>query len=105
MCDHARISKCKNIIGKGYTPNYSKAVFWIKAVKDAETSTYVIKNVYGKTVTRIFCKQELHKKQQQVFKKSKKFGKKGNEFPVKWKGCDNSLNGRIGKKDIVWDLW
>ena len=32
--DHVRISKCKIIFAKGYTPNWSKEVFAIKEVKN-----------------------------------------------------------------------
>ena len=31
--DHVRISKCKNIFAKGYTPNSSEEVFVIKKLK------------------------------------------------------------------------
>lgn len=54
MCHHTKMSEYRNIIGKGYTLNYSKEVSGSKAVKDTETSTYGIKDVYGKTITRIF---------------------------------------------------
>ena len=54
MCHHTKMSEYRNLIGKGYTPNYSKEVSGSKAVKDTETSTYGIKDVYGKTITRIF---------------------------------------------------
>ena len=32
--DHVRISKCKNIFAKGYTPSWSEEVFVIKKVKN-----------------------------------------------------------------------
>ena len=28
--DHVRISKYKNIFAKGYTPNWSEEIFWLK---------------------------------------------------------------------------
>ena len=34
LCDHVRISKYKNIFGKGYIPNWSEEVFTIKKVKN-----------------------------------------------------------------------
>ena len=34
VCDHVRISKYRNIFGKGYTPNWSEEVFIIKEVKN-----------------------------------------------------------------------
>ena len=33
--DGVRISKCKNIFAKGYTPNWSKEVFIINKIKNA----------------------------------------------------------------------
>ena len=41
--DHVRISKCKNIFAKGYTPNSSEEVFVTKKVKNKVPWTYVIK--------------------------------------------------------------
>ena len=31
--DQVRISKCKNIFAKGYTPNWSEEILWIKKLK------------------------------------------------------------------------
>ena len=32
--DHVRISKCKNIFAKGYTPNWSEEIFVISKIKN-----------------------------------------------------------------------
>ena len=32
--DHVRISKCKNIVAKGYTPTWSEEVFVINKIKN-----------------------------------------------------------------------
>ena len=40
--DRVRISKYKNIFGKGYTPNWSEEVFVIKSINDTVAWTYVI---------------------------------------------------------------
>ena len=42
VVDHVRISKCKNIFSKGYTPNWSEEVFVIKKIKNTVPWTYVI---------------------------------------------------------------
>ena len=34
VCDHVRISKCKNVFAKGYTPNWSEEIFLIKEIKN-----------------------------------------------------------------------
>ena len=38
--DHVRISKCKKIFAKGYTPNWSEEVFVIKKIKNTVLWTY-----------------------------------------------------------------
>ena len=58
VCYHAKLSKNKKIFGKVYTPNcfeeiLLKCCFEIKAVKDTETSTYVVKDFYGETFTGV----------------------------------------------------
>ena len=40
--DHVRISKCKNILAKGYVWNWHEEVFVIKNVKNTVTCTYLI---------------------------------------------------------------
>ena len=50
VCDHARISKCKNTFTKDYQPNWREEVFAIKNVKDKAPLAYLIKNVYGEEI-------------------------------------------------------
>ena len=40
--DHVRISKCRNIFAKGYTPSCSEEIFVIKKVKNTVPWAYVI---------------------------------------------------------------
>ena len=40
--DRVRISKCKNILAKGYTQNWSKEVFVVSKIKSKVPWTYVI---------------------------------------------------------------
>ena len=46
--DHVRISKCKIIFAKGYTPKWSEAAFVIKKGKNIVPWTYVINDLNGK---------------------------------------------------------
>ena len=63
--DHVRISKYKNIFGKGYVPNWSKEVFMIKKVKNIVPWTYVISDLNGEkivgTFTEMSCKKQIRK--------------------------------------------
>ena len=46
--DHVRISKYKNIFGKGYTPNWSEEIFVVKKIKNTVPWTYIISDLNGK---------------------------------------------------------
>ena len=99
--DHVRISKYKNIFAKGYAPNWSEEVFVINIIKNTVPWTYDINDLNGKKITGSFYEKELQKTDQKEFRIEKILKKKGDKLHVKWKGCDNSFNSWINKKDIV----
>ena len=99
--DHVRISKYKNIFAKGYTPNWSEEVFVISKVKNAVPWTYVINDLNGEEIIGTFYEKELQKTNQKEFGIEKVIKRKGDKLYVKWKGCDNSFNSWIDKKDLV----
>ena len=57
--DIARISKYKNIFAKGYTQNWSEEVFVIEKVKDTVPWTYIIRDLKGEEIVRLFYEKEL----------------------------------------------
>ena len=59
VCDHVRISKSKNIFEKGYVPNWSEDVFVIKKVKITVPWTYVISDLNGEEIVRMFYEKQL----------------------------------------------
>ena len=99
--DHVRISKYKNIFAKGYTPNWSEEVFVIKKVKNTVPWTYVINDLNGEEITGAFFEKKLQKTNQKEIRIEKVITRKGDKLYVKWKGCDNSFNSWINKKDLV----
>ena len=52
--DYVRISKCKNIFAKGYTPNWSEEVFIVSKIKNTVTWTYVINDLNGEEIIGTF---------------------------------------------------
>ena len=52
--DYVRISKCKNIFAKGYTPNWSEEVFIVSKIKNTVAWTYVINDLNGKEIIGTF---------------------------------------------------
>ena len=90
--DRVRISKYKNILTKGYTPNWSEEVFVITKIKNAVPWTYIINGLNGEETVGIAYEKELQKKNQKEFRIDKILKTKGNKLYVKWKGNDNSFN-------------
>ena len=99
--DQVRISKHKNIFAKGYMPNWSEEIFIISKIKNTVPWTYVINDLNGEEIIGTFYEKELQKTNQKKFRIEKVLKKKGDKLYVKWKGCDNSFNSWIDKKDIA----
>ena len=98
--DHVRISKYKNILAKGYTQNWSEEFFIVGKTKNIVPWTSVISDLNGEPITGRFYKKKLQKTNQKEFIIEKIIKRKGDKLYVKWKGCDNSFNSWINKKDL-----
>ena len=81
--DYVRISNCKNIFAKEYTPNWSEEIFVIKKVKNTVPWTYVINDLNGGEIIGTFYEKELQKSNQEEFRIEKIIEKKGNKLYVK----------------------
>ena len=99
--DNIRISKYKNIFGKGYTPNWSEEIFVISKIKNTVPWTYVINDLNGEEVIVICYEKELQKTNKKEFRIEKVTKKKGDKLYVRWKVYDNSFNSWINKKGLV----
>ena len=73
----------------------------IKEIKNTVPWTYVINDLNGEEIIATFYEIELQKIDQQEFRIEKVIKKKGNKLYVKWKGCGNSFNSWIDKKNLV----
>ena len=59
--DRVRISRYKNIIAKGYTPNWSKEIFIVDKINDTVPYTYNLKDLSDKEIIDSFYDKELQK--------------------------------------------
>ena len=60
--DYERIPKYKNIFAKGCVPNWCEEVLVIKKAKNIVPWTYVISDVKGEEIVRMFNEQKLQNK-------------------------------------------
>ena len=72
-----------------------------KKIKILTTWTFVINDLNGEEIIGTFYEKELQKTNQLEFRIEKVIKRKGESLNVKWKGCDNSFNSWMDKKDIV----
>ena len=59
--DRVRIFKFKNIFGKGYTPNWSREIFFINKINDTVAYTYDLKDLNDEEIIGSFYDRELQK--------------------------------------------
>ena len=98
--DHVRISRYKYIFAKGYTPNGSEEIFVVSKIKNTVPWTFVIKDLNDEEIIGTFYGKELQKTNKKI-RIEKVIKRKCDKLYVKWKGCDNSFNSWIDKKDLV----
>ena len=60
---HVRISKQRNILAKGYAPNWPEEVFVVSEIKNTVWWTYVVRDLDGEEIARSFYEIELQKNQ------------------------------------------
>ena len=102
-----RISKYKNIFGKGYEANFTEEIFKISKVFRGDPNMYeledheqepIIGKFYESELSAVDKKDDLYK----VEKTLKRKKVKGKEMVlVKWLGYDSKHNSWIPKEDIV----
>ena len=99
--DNFRMSRFKNVFSKGYTTNWSEEIFIVKKIKNTVPWTYVISDLNREEIIGSFYQKELQKTNQKEFRIEKVITRKGNKLYLKWKGCNNSFNSWIDKKDLI----
>ena len=84
-----------NIFAKGYVQNWTEQVFVIKNFTPSKITlpwTYVISDLKGKKIFRMFYEKELQNRNQKEFRVEKVIKRMGGKLYVKWKGYNNSFN-------------
>ena len=71
----------------------------IKEIKNTVSRTMLILISIVIKIIGTFYEKELQKTNQRGFRIEKGIKRKGNKLYVKWKGCNNSFNSWINKKD------
>ena len=90
VSDHVRISKYKIIFAKEYT-NWKEKVFVMTKIESTVPWIYVISDLNGEEIVRIFYEKELQTTNQEKFRIEKVITRKGSIMKLypKQEGYDN----------------
>ena len=97
ISDRVTISKYKIIFAKAFAPDWSEEAFVISKLKNNVPWTYVISDLNGEKIDRMFYEKVLQKRNLAKYRVEKIIKRKGDKLYVKWKGYDNSFNSCIAR--------
>lgn len=101
--DIVRVSKCKHVFEKGYTPNWTTELFKIsKVISNSNPPTYLLDDLKGDPIKGRFYGEELQiTKQPDIYLVEKVLRRRGSRLYVKWLGMPASENGWITTGDVA----
>ena len=98
--DTVRVSKLKNIVAKGYTPNWTEEVFEIDQILPTNPITYKLRDLMGEEIQGSWYAQQLQLTDQNTFRVEKVLRKKKDQAFVKWSGYPTKFNSWIPLTDL-----
>ena len=96
-----KVSKYKNIFGKGYVLNWSEEGFVIKKFENTVSWTYVTSDLKGEEIVGTFYEKEFQKTNQKGFRIGTVIKRKGDKLYVEWNGYNSCFHSWIDKKEKV----
>ena len=104
--DVVRISRLKQTFEKGYTPNWSRAIYTIDSVDQREPPTYHLRERDKTLLEGSFYEAELQLVDPKIreyftIEKTIKTDKKKKRIFVKWLGYDDKYNSWVNEKDAM----
>jgi len=99
--DKFRILKKKGLFEKGFTPNWTEAVFTVSKIQITNPVTYKITDLNDEKIQGTFYEQELQKTSQEVYRIEKIVKKDKTRSLVKWKGYPKGFNSWVDNKDLI----
>lgn len=104
--DAVRITKYRGVFQRGYTPNWSKEIFFVTKIEPTAPITYRLKDYAGEIIAGTFYSQELQKvKEPELYDVEKIIQRKKvrgrNMVLVKWMGYPDSFNQWVLESDVM----
>lgn len=99
--DKVRVSKIKGTFEKGYLPNWSEEIFFIKRRIPLSVPVYELKDYNNEKIEGLWYENELQHVEQEKFWIEKVIKRMKSKSLVKWFGYSDKFNSWISNKDIT----
>ena len=104
--DCVRISKTRRAFERGYTPNWTREVFAVRAIRSTNPVTYALRDLADEEVAGSFYERELQRVDEPTeFRIERVLRRRGGgserEYFVKWLGYPESFNSWVLASDFV----
>jgi len=98
--DKVRVSKIKGTFEKGYLPNWSEEIFFIRKIIRRNPTLFELEDYAGEAIEGYWYETELQKVDVEKFWIEKVIKRKAGKVLVKWLGYSDKFNSWIPAKDI-----
>lgn len=101
--DHVRVSDRLQVFDKGYTPNWTTAIFTIRKVQyNTDPITYLLKDWNNQEIEGSMYAEELqHVKNPTEYLVEKILRRRNDMVYVKWLGFGDEYNSWIPESDLI----
>ena len=98
--DKVRVSKIKGTFEKGYLPNWSEEIFFVKRRLPLSVPCYELKDYNNEKIEGLWYEKELQLVEKEQFWIEEIIKRSKNKSFVKWFGYTDKFNSWISNKDI-----
>ena len=98
--DKVRVSKIKGTFEKGYLPNWSEEIFFVRRRIPLSVPCYELKDYNNENIEGLWYEKELQHVKKEMFWIEKIIKRSKNKSFVKWSGYSDKFNTWISNKDI-----
>ena len=98
--DRVRVSKIKGTFDKGYLPNWSEEIFFVRRRIPLSVQVYELKDYNNEKIEGLWYEKELQLVENETFWIEKIIKRSKNKSLVKWFGYSDKFNSWITNKDI-----
>lgn len=100
--DYVRISEYRTVFSKGYTPNWTTAIFKVRKVQYTDPITYLLESWDGQEIKGSMYAEELQRvRDHNAYLIERVLARRNGRMRVKWLGFSDAYNSWIDETDEI----